>query len=63
MHFDPDAWVFALSNWHKSQLCDKFFSTNLYLFDSIFPVIVSNNRLHDFDEGICFPDNSCYENG
>ena len=20
------------------------------------------NSLHDFDEGICFPDNCCYEN-
>ena len=24
MHFDPDAGVFALSNWHKIQLCHKF---------------------------------------
>ena len=28
-----------------------------------FSVIVWTNRLHDFDEGICFPDNWCYENG
>ena len=26
MHFDPDARVFVLSNWHKIQLCDKFSS-------------------------------------
>ena len=23
MHFDSDARVFVLSNWHKRQLCDK----------------------------------------
>ena len=63
MHFDPEARVFALSNWHKIQLCDKFSSVYLYLFDSIFSVIVWSNRLYDFDEGICFPDNCCYGNG
>ena len=26
MHFDPDARVFVLSNWHKIQLCEKFSS-------------------------------------
>ena len=26
MHFDPDARVFILGNWHKMQLCDKFSS-------------------------------------
>ena len=26
MHFDPDARVFAISDWHKIQICDKFFS-------------------------------------
>ena len=26
MHFDPDARVFVLSNWHKIQLCDEFYS-------------------------------------
>ena len=45
MHFDPDARVFVLSNWHK------------------FSVIVWTNKLHDFDEGTCFPDNCYYENG
>ena len=24
MHFDPDASVFSLCNWHKIQLCDNF---------------------------------------
>ena len=26
MHFDSDVRVFVLSNWHKTQLCDKFSS-------------------------------------
>ena len=26
MHFDNDARVFSLNNWHKIQLCDKFSS-------------------------------------
>ena len=39
-----------------------FFGT-LYLFDSIFSIIVWRNRSHDFDEGICFLDNCCHENG
>ena len=26
MYFEPDARAFALSNWHKIQLCDKFSS-------------------------------------
>ena len=30
---------------------------------NIFSVIVWTNKLHDFDEGICFPDNCSYENG
>ena len=63
LHFDPDARVFVLSNWHKIQLCDIFFVSNLYLFDSIFSIIVWNNRWHNFDERICFPDNCCYDNG
>ena len=63
MHFDYDARVFVLSNQPKKQLCDKFFFSNLYLFDSIFSVIVWTNRLHDFDEAIYFLDNCCYENG
>ena len=25
--------------------------------------MVRTNKLHHFDEGICFPDNCCYENG
>ena len=31
--------------------------------DSIFSIIVRTNRLHNFDEEICLPDNCCYENG
>ena len=41
----------------------QIFFSNIYLFDSIFSIIVWTNRLHDFDEWICFPDNCCYENG
>ena len=63
MHFNPETRVFVLSNWHKIQLCDNFFFSNLYLLDSIFSVIVWANRLYDFDEGICFIDNCCSENG
>ena len=53
MYFDPDAMVFVLSNWHKIQFCDKF-SSVIFMFDSIFSVIVWTNRLHDFGEGISF---------
>ena len=31
MHFDPDARVFVLSNWHKIHLCDKF-SSLIFIF-------------------------------
>ena len=34
MHFDLDAAVFALSNWHKIQLCDKCSSV---IFISLVP--------------------------
>ena len=64
MHFNPDDRVFLLSNQHKIQvwqLCQIFFS-NVYLFDSNFSVIVWTNRLLDSDEGMCFPNNCCYEN-
>ena len=30
-----------------------------YLFDSIIPEIVLIDKLHDFDEGICIPNNGC----
>ena len=60
MHFDPDARVFVLSNWHKMQLLWQIFFSNL--FDSIFSIIVRPNRLHDSDEGM-FSDNGCYEIG
>ena len=32
----------------------------LYLFDSIFPGIVLIDKLHNFQEGICFPNNDCH---
>ena len=60
IHFDPDARVSVLSNWHT--LWQIFFS-NLYLFGSIFSIIVWTNRLHDFDKGVCFSDSCCYDNG
>ena len=41
----------------------QMFFSDLYQFGSVFSVMVWTNRLHDFDEGICFPDNCCYENG
>ena len=63
MHFDPNTRVFVFSNWHKMQRFGKFSSGNLYLFGSIFSVLVWTNRLHDFDEGICLPDNCFYKNG
>ena len=37
--------------------------SDLYLFGFIFPIIVWTNRLNDFDKGICFPDNCCYNIG
>ena len=49
----------ANSGKNNEKMLMHFFS-NLYLFDSIFSVIVWTNRLHDFDEGICFPDTCCY---
>ena len=52
MRFDPDARFFALSHWHKIQICDKFSSVIFICvtFDSIFSIIVWTDRLHDFDE-------------
>ena len=32
----------------------------LNLFDSIFPGIVLIDKLHNFEEGICFPDSGCH---
>ena len=54
--------IFSRKSWHKIQLCEKFSSVNLYLFDVIFSVTAWTNRLHDFNEGICFPDKCCCEN-
>ena len=41
----------------------QIFFSILYMFDSISSIIVWTNKLHDFDEGICFPGYCCYENG
>ena len=52
----------SLANDTRNNFVTNFLS-NLYLFDSILSIIVWTNRLHNFDEGICYPDNCCYENG
>ena len=44
---------------HKTQHCDNYFSA-LFISLNPFSRIVWTNRLHDFDEGICFPNNCCY---
>ena len=62
MHFDLDAKSLSLAIDTRYNFVTDFLQY-LYLFDSIFSIIVWTNRLHDFDEGICFPDNCCYENG
>ena len=36
MDFDPDAEVFVLSNWHKIQLYDKFFSVTFICLTPFF---------------------------
>ena len=61
MHFDPDDGFFPWQLAQDITLWQIFFS-NLYLFGSIFSVIFWNNRLHSFDEGMCFADNCYYEN-
>ena len=63
MHFDSDARVFVFLAIDIRYNFVTNFLQESYLFDSIFSAIVWTNRLHDFDEGIFFPDNCCYENG
>ena len=41
----------------------QIFFSNLYLLDSIFSTVVWTKRFHDFDIGICFPENCCYDIG
>ena len=59
MHFDLMPGSLSTQD---TTLWQIFFS-NLYLFNSIFSIIISTNRLHGFDEEICFSDNCCYKNG
>ena len=62
MHFDPDARIFVLSKFTQDTALRQIFLTNPYLFHSIFSVVVWTNRLHNFDEGIYFSEDCCYEN-
>ena len=62
MHFDPAARFSVLSNRGQDTVLRQFFISTLYPFDSIFSGIVWTNRLHDFDEEICFPNKCCYGN-
>ena len=39
------------------------FSSVIFICLTPFSVIVWTDRLHDFAEGISFPDNCCYDNG
>ena len=54
MYFDPDARDCPEQVTQDTTLSQIFFN-NLYLFDSIFSITLSTNRLHDSDEGIRFP--------
>ena len=45
----------------KKSFFDKFLEN--VLFNSIFPVIDWIDKLHDFDEEICFPCNGYHGNG
>ena len=60
MHFDLDAKSLSLAIDTRYNFVTDFLQY-LYLFDSIFSIIVWTNRLHDFDEGICFSDNCFFE--
>ena len=61
-HFDPAVRVFVPSDWAQDTTSWQFFFCTLYMVDSIFSRIVWTNTLHDFDEGIYFPNNICYGN-
>ena len=52
----------SLAMGRKIQICDNFSPSNLYRFESIFSGINWTNRLHNFDEGIYFPNNCCCGN-
>ena len=62
MHFDPDARIFVLSKFTQDTALWQIFLTNPYLFHSIFLVVVWTNRFRNFDEGIYFSEDCCYEN-
>ena len=57
MHFDSDA--FCSCQLTQNTTFWQMLLSNRYLFYPIFSIIDWTNRLHNFDEEICFPDN-CY---
>ena len=60
MHFLADGEVCVIRNGAKSTPLSHFFLSILYLYDSIFPEIVLIDKLHNFEEGMCFPNNDCH---
>ena len=62
MHFGPAAMVFGLSNGAQGTLLSQFLFSSLFLSHSISSGIFWINRRYNCDEGICFPNNSCYGN-
>ena len=55
--------ILTLMLWPLFLAIDTRFSLVILSVWLHFSIIVWANRLHDFDEGICFPGNCCYENG
>ena len=60
MHFLADGEVCVIRNGAKNTPLSHFFLSILYLYDSIFPEKVLIDKLHNFEEGICFPNNDCH---
>ena len=60
MHFKADGEVCVIRDETKDTPLWQFFLSILYLFDSIFPGIVLSDKLHNFEERICFPNNGCH---
>ena len=58
MFFIPVAGSMSLE-WGK---WDSLMSNFLYLSDSIFSEIVWIDKLHYFDDGVCFLNSYCYRN-
>ena len=51
-------WVLRYKRWGKRYtFVTTFLEYSFYLFDSIFPGIVLIDKLHNFEEGVCFPNN------